>query len=185
MFAFELTKTKFDVFSNGKHIAEFDYRVPLMNINHVYVLGDCELFRCSWEGRYYPVPFQTGLPSGALAPGHSLYVAGVVEGKAKEIELNLMSGEDVPLHLNLRFNDKKVVRNTRRGGSWDDVEEKDGPFPFHKGEAFDLVINSEQDLFKLYVNNELLAEYRHRVPPHNINKMTIEGDVDVQGIHWD
>jgi hypothetical protein len=174
----------FEIWSQGKDVAKFDYRLPLVQVNHIYVVGEIELNRCAWEGRYYPVPFQTALPPGAIEPGHAIYIAGVTEKKVDQFSVSIKNGNDHIFHFNPRFKEKKVIRNSCRGGTWDDVEEKDGDFPFEKDRAFDMHIHCDDEQYKVFVNGEEFCTYRHRLPANTADNMVIEGDLDIQGIHW-
>lgn len=176
----------FEVWSEGKDVATYEYRIPLIEVNHIYVVGEIDLYRCSWEGRYYPVPFQTAVPQGAIKPGALLYIAGVVDKKADRFEIDLKSANDFVLHINPRLKEKHIIRNSCRGGVWDDVDEREieGDFPFEKGHAFDMVVEVEPEHYKLYVDGKPIATYRHRLPLDSVDNLVIEGDIDIQGVHW-
>jgi hypothetical protein len=174
----------FEIWCNGKEVTKFDYRLALKKVNHIYLVGEMDLNRCAWEGRYYPVPFQTALPPGAVAPGKRLYIAAALDKKAEQFSISLKCVNDAIFHFNPRFKDKKVIRNTCRGGTWDDVEEKDGEFPFSKDKAFDVAIDCEPEQYRVYVDGEEFCTYAHRLPPASADNMVIEGDVEIQGIHW-
>lgn len=179
---------KFTVFVNGKRICQVDYRQPVTSITHIYVMGECELTKCKWEGRYYPVPYESGLPDGILRPGKQLNISGIIEKKAERFAINLKAGAEIALHFNPRFGGllekSLVVRNSYRGGVWDDVEERNGDMPFEKDHAFTITFLSEQDQFKIIINDKEFANFKHRVSPQNIDKISIEGDVDLQSINW-
>jgi len=179
---------KFTIFVNTKRVCEFEYRQPVTSITHIYVIGECELTECKWEGRYFPVPYESEVAEGVLSPGKKLVVSGIVEKKAEQFSVNLKTGADIALHFNPRFGGllekSAVVRNSFRGGAWDDVEERNGDMPFEKDHAFTLIFASEQDQFKILINGNQFAEFKHRIPPQTINKISIEGDVDLQSIAW-
>lgn len=179
---------KFTIFVNTKRICLFEYRQPVTTITHIYIMGECELTQCKWEGRYYPVPYEASLPDGVLRPGKKLNISGIVEKKSDHFAINLKAGADVALHFNPRFGgliEKAiVVRNSYRGGVWDDVEERHGEMPFEKDHAFTVTFQTEADQFKIFVNDKEFAQFKHRVPPEGINKISIEGDVDLQSINW-
>jgi len=42
---------------------------------------------------------------------------------------------------------QQVVRNHERGGEWGSVEERDGGFPFQLAQQFDVIIESQPDVF--------------------------------------
>jgi len=180
-----LMSDRFELYSQGSRIGYFEYRIPLSAISHIYVVGEVDLYKCSWEGRNYAVPYETALPHHAMAPGKTLYLAGVVEKKADHFFINLKIGSsDIAFHFSSRFGEKKVIRNSMAGGVWNDVEEKDGKLPFTKDHAFDITIVSEQDGFRVYVDGEPFTLFKHRMRPEQIDGLSIEGDVQLHCVYW-
>lgn len=43
----------FEIFVDHKAVAQFEYRLPLESITHLFIAGDVELYAVSWEGKYY------------------------------------------------------------------------------------------------------------------------------------
>lgn len=58
-------------------------------------------------------------------------------GPPPRFYINLRSGSDIAFHLNPRFNENAVVRNTQINGSWGS-EERSLPrgMPFFRGQSF-------------------------------------------------
>jgi len=172
----------FEVFANQKELLNFEYRQPLNSINHLFISGDLELHNVSWGGKYYPVPYQAGI-EGGFTPGKRLFVSGVPDKKAKRFEVNLLgNGNDVALHVSVRFDDKHIVRNSFQGGNWQ-AEEKEGKFPLEKDVAFDLIIVNEPYAFQIFVNGNHFCSFAHRLDPHIVQALKISGDVELQGVH--
>jgi len=113
-----------------------------------------------------------------------LFVTGIPDRDAKKFEINLYAGHDIALHYNPRLSDKMVVRNSKQGSSWG-TEEREGSFPFAKEKQFDIVIVSEGDALQVYVNGEHQSSFKNRIPPHQIDGLGIEGDVQLQAIAFD
>jgi hypothetical protein len=170
----------FEIFGNHRELCQYDHRLPLTAITHIYISGAIELFSCSWEGKYYSIPYEAGVP-GNFIPGRKLYVSAEPEKSVKNFCVNLMKGGDIAFHLSVRWNEKDVVRNNRINGEWQ-MEEREGPFPFHKKNSFDLVIACEQHLFKVIHDGQEICTFAHRVDPKDIDKIEISGDVQLQGV---
>jgi len=175
---------KFEIFAGGKEVGTFDYRQAISKIGYICIWGDIELHRVSWEGRYYSMPFKTALPDG-FGPGKILYVSGVVADKADKFAINFTTENgDVALHFNPRFGEKKVVRNTQTAGKWDSPEEREGAFPFQKGRTFDIIVQSQADGYYTFVDGQPFCDFKHRIPVNQVHSLSIEGDVELQGVHW-
>jgi len=174
---------RFEIFLQHKKLADFQYRLPINIISHVFVTGDVRLQALAWEGNYYPNPYKGGIP-GHFGPGRKLFITGIPDRDVKKFEINLYAGHDTAFHFNPRFSDKVVVSNSKRGGAWES-EEKEKKFPFAKDKQFDLVIVSEGDALQVYVDGEHHSTFRNRVPPNNIDGLGIEGDLQLQAIAFD
>lgn len=60
----------------------------------------------------YQLPFFTSI-LGGLYPSKSILVSGTILPNAQRFYINLRSGSDIAFHLNPRFNENAVVRNTQ------------------------------------------------------------------------
>jgi len=173
----------FELYSNGKEVANYKFRVPLQLIRCVYVDGDCELHGVNWEGKFYPIPYTTAV---SMAPGKKLFVSGAATDKSKRFEINLhpANKQDFAFHYNVRCDEKHVVRNAKLGGEWGVEEREEKKFPFQKGHAFDIIIVSEANSFNVFVDGKPHCSFNHRVNPLEIKSLSIEGDLELQGLHW-
>uniref|UniRef100_A0A914VHL7 Galectin n=1 Tax=Plectus sambesii TaxID=2011161 RepID=A0A914VHL7_9BILA len=171
----------FEVFIEHKLVAKFEYRLPLNAITHLFINGDIELYAVSWEGKYYTVPYAADIP-GNFYPGRKLFVSGITTKKSKEFIIDLHSGNDIAFHFDSRFKDKVIVRNTQSEGNWG-KEERDGEFPCRKKRNCDVIIYCDEAQFKCYVDGALFCVYNHRMSPRNIDKLSISGDIELQGVH--
>ncbi|TKR80163.1 hypothetical protein L596_014283 [Steinernema carpocapsae] len=136
-----------------------------------------------------PVPFTSKLGS-EITPGQTLNIHGFINSNASSAEVNLLSGTaeisphvgQVALHVNLRFDEGKVILNTMSGGEWG--KEKRVSNPFKAGDKFDLKIRVHEDKYEILANQKEIAEFEIRVPLNTIDHMQVKGDVVLNGVHW-
>jgi hypothetical protein len=172
---------KFEILVDQKDFAFFEHRSPLSTVDHMFIDGSIALHGVNWGGKYYSVPFETGI-SGGFGTGKRLLMSGVPEKKAETFSINLITDSgDIALHINPRFNKKEVVRNSRKGGEWQN-EEKESAFPFKHEVVFDLVIVNEAFSFQILLNDEMLCTFAHRLEPKSIVGLMIDGEVELQSI---
>ncbi|CAG9540907.1 unnamed protein product, partial [Cercopithifilaria johnstoni] len=165
-----------------KEVKTFDYRVPLQWVTHVSIDGDAVIDHVQWGGKYYPVPYESGIVDGGLLPGKSLCITGMPEKRSKRFNINLLKQNgDIALHFNPRFDEKVVVRNTLTAGVWG-KEEREGKFPFQKDKMFDLKLNNESYGIQVFVNGVQFVTFAHRSEPNDIVGVQIQGDVEISGI---
>ncbi|XP_058416285.1 galectin-9-like isoform X2 [Diceros bicornis minor] len=126
----------------------------------------------------YPLPFFTGIPGG-LYPSKSIIVFGTVLPSAQRFHINLRSGSDIAFHLNPRFDENAVVRNTQVNGSWGSEERSlSGKMPFTRGQSFSVWIQCEGHCLRVAVNGGHLCEYHHRLRDlPAINNLEVAGDI--------
>ncbi|VDD94779.1 unnamed protein product, partial [Enterobius vermicularis] len=159
-----------------KEIKEYEHRVPLSSVTHFSIDGDIVVTNIAWGGKYYPVPFETGLSGEGLAPGKTLLIYATPEKKGKRFHINLLrKNGDIALHFNPRFDEKAIIRNTLISGEWGN-EEREGKMPLEKGIGFDLELRNEDYAFQIFIDGERFASYAHRLDPHDINGLQIGGD---------
>lgn len=81
-------------------------------------------------------------------------INGQVHGNASRFEFNLLTGAyngaDVAFHFNPRFDQHVAVRNTCQGGSWGH-EEREGGFPLHPGQPFQIQIICYPDHYQVNI----------------------------------
>ncbi|XP_004479380.2 galectin-9 isoform X2 [Dasypus novemcinctus] len=128
----------------------------------------------------YPVPFSTAIVGG-LYPSRTLIVSGSVLPGARRFHINLRSGKDIAFHLNPRFDENAVVRNTQINGSWGPEERSlPRPVPFTRGQAFSVWMMCESHCLKVAVDGRHLFEYNHRLKNlQAITSLEVEGDVQL------
>ncbi|XP_039741999.1 galectin-9 isoform X2 [Pteropus medius] len=126
----------------------------------------------------YPMPFFTSIPGG-LYPSKSIIVSGTILPSAQRFHINLCSGSDIAFHLNPRFDENVVVRNTKINSSWGS-EERSLPrkMPFIRGQSFSVWIMCEGHCLKVAVDGQHLLEYYHRLKNlPAINNLEVAGDI--------
>jgi len=128
----------------------------------------------------YPMPFFTSIPGG-LYPSKSIFVSGTVLPTAQRFHINLRSGSDIAFHLNPRFDENVVVRNTQINSSWGSEERSlSRKMPFARGRSFLVWITCEGYGLKVAVDGQHLLEYCHRLKNlPAINSLEVGGDVQL------
>ncbi|XP_053768043.1 galectin-5-like isoform X2 [Desmodus rotundus] len=125
-------------------------------------------------------PYFTAIPGG-LSPYKSITVLGNILSSADSMHINLRCGNDIAFHLNPRFNQNTLVRNTQINGSWG-PEETCLPqaMPFYRGQGFSVCITCDDISFKVAVNGQHLLNYNHRLKDlPAINVLEVGGDIQL------
>jgi hypothetical protein len=136
-----------------------------------------------------PVPYRSRMLSH-LDAGQTLIVKGSVPPDATRFSVNLLSGTsvidehvgNVPLHVNVRFDEGKIVLNSMQTGQWGKEERHSNPFK--KGEPFDLRVRAHDDKFEVSANQKEIAEYKYRLPLSSIDHIFIDGTATLNAVHW-
>ncbi|XP_053864220.1 galectin-9-like [Malaclemys terrapin pileata] len=131
-----------------------------------------------YQPQTYPVPYHTSIVGG-LNPSRSLIITGTIPHGADGFHVNLKWGEHVAFHLNPRFSEKTIVRNSQLNQCWG-PEERGLPsgMPLSCGQSFTIWILCDAHCFKVAVNGQHQFEYNHRVPNlQQIDRLEVGGDV--------
>ncbi|XP_077167423.1 galectin-9 isoform X2 [Paroedura picta] len=131
-----------------------------------------------FQPQIYSLPYQASL-FGGLFPSRSVIVSGTVLARASRFHINLKMGQDTAFHLNPRFKEKVIVRNSQFSGRWGPEERHlRGSMPLHPEQAFTIWIQCEQQCFRVAVNGQHQFDYYHRAANlQQIDRLEIEGDV--------
>ena len=74
------------------------------------------------------------------------------------------------------------MRNWQDNGKWQ-KEESGGKFTLHKEHNFEINIVCNEKDFKVLINDEDFCTFKHRKPPTTIDKIQIDGDIDLYAVH--
>uniref|UniRef100_A0A3B3V7P5 Galectin n=1 Tax=Poecilia latipinna TaxID=48699 RepID=A0A3B3V7P5_9TELE len=132
-----------------------------------------------------PVPFSTWIPGGML-PKRTVIIRGSVPHGAQRMGFNLVVSRtrDVAIHMNPRVQEGVVVRNAQTGGQWGSEERQLSGSPFAEGQYFDMSIRCGNQRFKVFVNGQHLFDFFHRTNFSEIDKLEIDGDVQISYVHF-
>ncbi|EYC08880.1 hypothetical protein Y032_0063g3411 [Ancylostoma ceylanicum] len=134
-----------------------------------------------------PVPYRSVLQE-KIEPGQTLIVKGSTIDESQRFTINLhsksadFSGNDVPLHISVRFDEGKIVMNTFSNGEWGKEERKSNPIK--KGDSFDIRIRAHDDRFQIIIDQKEFKDYEHRLPLTSITHLSIDGDLYLNHVHW-
>jgi hypothetical protein len=139
------------------------------------------------ENKSYTVPYRSQLQE-RIEPGQTLIVKGSTIEESQRFTINLhhktpdFAGNDVPLHISVRFDEGKIVFNSFVNGEWGKEERKSNPIK--RGESFDIRIRSHDDRYQIFVDQKEFKDYEHRVPLSSVSHFSVDGDLYLQQIHW-
>ncbi|XP_013358960.1 PREDICTED: galectin-9 isoform X7 [Chinchilla lanigera] len=131
----------------------------------------------SWNTAYsVPQPKLCG-----LHPSRVITVSGIVLPNAKRFDINLRCGSNIAFHLNPRFDENTVVRNTQIKGRWGLEERRlSVKMPFRQGQSFLVAIICEGHCYRVTVDGHHLLEYAHRLTDlRAINHLEVAGDLQL------
>ncbi|XP_068945954.1 galectin-9 [Petaurus breviceps papuanus] len=133
-----------------------------------------------FSNKLYPLPFSTTI-FGGLYPSRNIIISGTVLLAADKFTINLKCGKDIAFHLNPRFKEQAVVRNTQINYSWGSEERGlPGFMPFTRGQPFTVQIICEVHCLKVSVNGQHQFNYNHRVKNLcSINQLEVSGDIQL------
>uniref|UniRef100_A0AC35FJX4 Galectin n=1 Tax=Panagrolaimus sp. PS1159 TaxID=55785 RepID=A0AC35FJX4_9BILA len=139
------------------------------------------------ENKSYTVPYRSQLQE-RIEPGQTLIVKGSTIEESQRFTINLhhktpdFAGNDVPLHISVRFDEGKIVFNSFVNGEWGKEERKSNPIK--RGESFDIRIRSHDDRYQIFVDQKEFKDFEHRVPLSSVSHFSVDGDLYLQQIHW-
>ncbi|XP_043219898.1 galectin-4-like isoform X2 [Amphibalanus amphitrite] len=131
------------------------------------------------------MPYSEPIPGGPLTPGRMIRIQACPQPNASRFAINLQVGpnvnprDDIALHINARFDENCIVRNSLIYQSWGDEERQPNFMPLQRGVNFEMLILCEQSEYKIAVNGQHFCEFRHRMSPQNATYLTMDGDVYV------
>nr|XP_014717613.2 galectin-9B-like [Equus asinus] len=190
--SFLVLSSCFQVMLNGSLFVQYPHRVPFHRVDTLSVTGAVQLSSISFQKQTMihrelsapqqmseMNPFFTCIPGG-LYPSRRIIVSGTILPNAQWFRINLRSGSDIAFHLNPRFNQNSVVRNTMINGSWGHEERKYlcGPMPFIRGQSFTVRITCKAHRLRVAVNGVHKFDYNHRMKNFcAINVLDVAGHI--------
>lgn len=133
-------------------------------------------------------PYETPLHNGMI-PGTELEISGCVYDDANQIRFDLLChptirsknkleyNRHIALHVNPRFSERCIALNTMQDSQWSCDEIRVEKTLFSPGAEFKLIIRCESSGYRLLVNDEELALFKHRISPNGVCKLFISGRV--------
>uniref|UniRef100_A0A8C5R2M3 Galectin n=1 Tax=Leptobrachium leishanense TaxID=445787 RepID=A0A8C5R2M3_9ANUR len=99
-------------------------------------------------------------------------------------EINFLSesGDQIAFHFNPRFSEGNIICNSFLGSRWGQEERAD-TFPMEAKEPFLVEIYSDQEHFQVFVDDNKIMQYRHRVKQFSgITKVQILNDINISSV---
>lgn len=120
--------------------------------------------------------------------GDLIVITGRTASKGKRFDINLCNELDngkteYVMHLNPRFNENRVVRNSTINEKWGPEEHFGGLGGLESESDFESVILIHTDCYKIAFNGKHYCDYRHRLPYTSVNKLLINGEVHISSIY--
>ncbi|XP_073455151.1 galectin-4-like isoform X2 [Aquarana catesbeiana] len=131
------------------------------------------------------MPFQAAFPK-SFAHNGNIVITGNVHYGADRFHVNLLNSRtrDIHLHINPRFNEGTIVRNTQNRGTWGPEERQLAYMPFYQGQNFQMEIRNEGGVIGVYSNGSKLFTYVHRLPANQIDMMEVGGNVTLTYVQY-
>ncbi|XP_070788145.1 galectin-5-like isoform X2 [Pituophis catenifer annectens] len=189
--------TPSQVHVDGKLQLELKHKVCLSQVNNVGISGQLDMDSVSFQGQtpiaysigqcfqpqIYSLPYRTTI-CGGFSPSKSIIISGSVSASAHRFHINLKAGNDIAFHLNPRFDQNVIVRNSHFNMCWGS-EERHLPcgMPLLRGQPFTICIQCEAHCFKVAVNGHHQFDYKHHLCNLlQINLLEVDGDITLTNI---
>ncbi|CAL8292194.1 beta-galactoside-binding lectin [Gadus morhua] len=120
----------------------------------------------------------------SLKVGHTVTISGVPKAGAECFALNISSGADHALHMNVRFtahgDERVVVCNSYQAGVWG-AEVRQGGFPFNYDELFKFTISLTPEEFLVVLSDASEIHFPNRLGASKYMDFSFNGGVLVRG----
>uniref|UniRef100_V9KY82 Galectin n=1 Tax=Callorhinchus milii TaxID=7868 RepID=V9KY82_CALMI len=124
---------------------------------------------------------------GGLRPQQKIKIVGTFPARPNKFTVNLKmsSTSSIALHMDQRFNENALVRNSCINQTWGS-EERDLPFlPFLPGQTFEMTISVHPTCYQITVNGRHLVNFNHRLQPLNhIDQLEVTGDLTLSLVQF-
>lgn len=131
-----------------------------------------------------------GEVEGGLRAGTMVKIQGKVPPDAVRFAINYQLGptlnprDDIAIHVSPRFAEGVIARNHIESMSWGE-DESAGPMWIHPGQEFEMLILCDYHCYKIAINGQHFAEFRHRLPFVKVTHLVIDGDVEIRSIVYE
>uniref|UniRef100_A0A2A4JJQ1 Galectin n=1 Tax=Heliothis virescens TaxID=7102 RepID=A0A2A4JJQ1_HELVI len=182
---------------NGQHFCQFAHRIQFQRITHLAAYGHVNIIKCNLEsGSFaFPLPSEPGTPemqciykiAGGISDSSMVKIHGIVPPHAYRFRIDFQCGlsaarnDDIAFHLNPRFDEMEVVRNTQIAQKWG--REERSPSPLRRGEVFDMLIMCDSQYWKVIINGQFFCQFPHRIQFQRITHLVVSGDVNITMIN--
>ncbi|XP_075043247.1 galectin-4-like isoform X3 [Mixophyes fleayi] len=131
------------------------------------------------------MPFQAALQTN-FTKNRNIILNGNVAYGADKFHVNLVNSRtrNIHLHLNPRFREGALVRNTQDRGTWGPEERQMTYMPFSPGQGFQMEIRNEGGAFGVYANGAKVFNYVHRLPANQIDMIEVAGDITLTYVQF-
>uniref|UniRef100_A0A670ZY90 Galectin n=1 Tax=Pseudonaja textilis TaxID=8673 RepID=A0A670ZY90_PSETE len=193
----------YQVSINGSQFIDYRHRLPMNLVQTLQIKGDVSLSCINFTGGFVSIP-SPAMPTKPRPPGHAHRTGSKIFlnlttvprshdphfnphtflGYRFHVNLkNLLLG-NIALHVNPRFKEGALVRNSFINGAWGSEERNVAFLPFCPGQAFQLEITYLENCYQVLVNGQLKFEYVHRIPPSQVDQLEIDGDVILSCVQY-
>ncbi|CAF1110192.1 unnamed protein product [Adineta steineri] len=186
-----VTQQGFKIAVNNQHAADYNHRMPFNAADLVTIKGAIQLSNVQiypgmtgQHGQPWQFAMETPVPMNVF-PGRVITITGQSAQNASRFEFNLLAGNyngaDVVFHFNPRFDQREAIRSSCQGGGWG-AEEKQGGFPLHPGQQFEIQIVCFPEHYQVNCNGQPWFTFRHRLPYQNVQALQVKGDVHITNV---
>ncbi|XP_059140255.1 32 kDa beta-galactoside-binding lectin lec-3-like [Physella acuta] len=97
---------------------------------------------------------------------------------------NEYCSENIPLQVNVDFNQNNVWITYQKDGLWSDEKDRVETIPFVQGKDFEFKIALLNNLFKLSVNGVFFRDFKLQMSKDLIHYIHVDGNVDIKRIFY-
>ncbi|XP_078287202.1 galectin-9-like [Rhinoraja longicauda] len=185
----------FQVSVDGQHFLEYRHRLPLTSVDTLKITRDVHVNAITFkEPDSTPAQVTVSNPVipykayvGPILPQRLIKIVGTVNTNPRKFTINLFVSysDNIALHIDQRYAEKVLVRNTRINQTWG-AEERALPFtPFVPGQTFEMQIMVQPSCYTVLVDGKHLFNYNHRVQPLNqIDQLEVFGDINISLVQY-
>ncbi|KAG2458846.1 KSR1 Kinase, partial [Polypterus senegalus] len=164
----QVNQDSYMVLRNGSYFLHYMHRLPFSRVDNFSVNGDVQITSIAFQNavnRHRIVHLNNGSTFNEMNT---------------RFHINLRFHSGIALHLNPRFNENAVVRNSFLNESWGPEERHLAMMPLMRGQSFTILIQCESSRFNIVLNGKHAITFNHRVSQlQDIDVLEIDGDVSL------